>query len=681
MNAPFRQNLFSFDLRSLALFRTGLALLILGDLIHRSFDLRAFYTDFGVLPRWVLAQNSDHCLSLHAMSGSLAFQVILFLIAGGFALMLLVGWRTRLATVASWVFVVSLHDRNFLVLQGGDDLLRLLLFWGMFMPLGARWSVDHALAKPDPPADHLHRSMGTVAFGVQILLLYWCSAAYKIGQPVWWQEGTAMYYSLHLDYLATEIGQWMRGALPMDAMKLLGYVVIFSEIIGSAFLILTPLRNHWRLLAMGVVAGMHVGYSLGLEVGIFPFVAFTALLAFVPTWFWEKTKDWFPPKNENVIKIYYDEECSFCKKTVYILRSLLGLSNTPVMPAQGDVAINALMEEHNSWVVTDGADKHHFKFEAMLVLFRQSRWPGALAWVAGVAAAFIALNGLFTLTGTGLPDFLLGSVLLAALALLFSLLTLALGSRKNSGGRRHAAGTRIYEWVADHREWMGRITARLHWIPAAQYPKVGGQVVAMFFLLYIFFWNLNEINNRVHLTQRLGIPTQSSDKNVFMPESLVWIGRIAHVNQAWNMFDEPPKVDGWLVLPGKLADGSMVDLFFNNAHPPDFQKPKLPSAQYPRFRWRKYMENIVNPQHKAYLLRYGQFMCREWNRTRPPIRHLQTFEIVFVREYTTLTGPTLPEPITLWTHYCEEPMPPIAPAPPRPPLPGQSQTRNPSSRQ
>ena len=106
MSTSFLKNLFSFDLRSLALFRVGLALLILGDLIHRSFDLRAFYTDFGVLPRWVLIQNSDHCLSLHAMSGSLAFQIVLFLIAAGFALMLLIGYRTRMATVVSWILII-----------------------------------------------------------------------------------------------------------------------------------------------------------------------------------------------------------------------------------------------------------------------------------------------------------------------------------------------------------------------------------------------------------------------------------------------------------------------------------------------------------------------------------------------------------------------------------------------
>ena len=666
MSTSFRQNLFSFDLRSLALFRVGLALVILGDLIHRSFDLRAFYTDFGVLPRWVLAQQSEHCLSLHAMSGSLAFQVILFLIAGGFALMLLIGWRTRLATVVSWVFLVSLHDRNFLVLQGGDDLLRLLLFWGMFLPLGARWAVDHALAKPAPPTDNRHHSMATIAFGMQILLMYWCSAAYKIGQPVWLQDGTALFYALHLDYMATEFGQWMREALPLKALTVLGFGVICTELIGSACLLLTPLRSHWRLLVLGVLAGMHIGFSLGLEVGIFPFVSLAAILAFVPTWFWEKTNGWFQPKDGDGIKIFYDGDCSFCKKSVYLLRSILGLSNAPVMPAQSSAAIHTLMERHNSWVVVDGKGRHHFAFEAGLVIFHHSRWPKILAWMARLSGAFIALALLFALAGSRLPDFLLGSSLLSACVLLFSLLILALGSRDHSGGSRHAVGKRVYQWVAGHREWMGRVTAGFRWKPAAEYPKAGGQVIAMFFLLYIFFWNLNEINIRIHFTQRLGIPSQSiGHDHTFMPKNLVWIGRIAHVNQAWSMFDDPPKADRWLVMPGTLADGDKVDMFFKPPpYTPTNKKPKLPSAQYPRFRWRKYMENIVSSRHNAHLLRFGQYACREWNRTRPPARHVQNFKIGFVREFTNPSGPAPPVPMDLWLHNCVESAPTAAPLPP-----------------
>lgn len=45
---------FSFDLRSLALYRICTALLIFSDLALRASDLRAFYTDQGVLPRPLL---------------------------------------------------------------------------------------------------------------------------------------------------------------------------------------------------------------------------------------------------------------------------------------------------------------------------------------------------------------------------------------------------------------------------------------------------------------------------------------------------------------------------------------------------------------------------------------------------------------------------------------------------
>jgi hypothetical protein len=42
---------FGLDLRSLALFRIGLALILLFDLYYRALDLRAFYTDWGLYPR------------------------------------------------------------------------------------------------------------------------------------------------------------------------------------------------------------------------------------------------------------------------------------------------------------------------------------------------------------------------------------------------------------------------------------------------------------------------------------------------------------------------------------------------------------------------------------------------------------------------------------------------------
>src|SRR4030095_8777004 len=81
------EELFGIDLRSLALFRMGLALIVIGDLIHRSLDLKAHYTDFGILPRAELIRQTPKALyfSVHLISGSVFIQAILFLLAGFFA--------------------------------------------------------------------------------------------------------------------------------------------------------------------------------------------------------------------------------------------------------------------------------------------------------------------------------------------------------------------------------------------------------------------------------------------------------------------------------------------------------------------------------------------------------------------------------------------------------------------
>src|SRR5438067_820119 len=97
----FFANLWSLDLRSLAVFRIGLALVILFDLMIRASDLEAFYTDFGILPRAPYLQNfaDQWFVSLHMMSGTFLVQACLFLLAGIFTFLMLVGYRTRLFTM------------------------------------------------------------------------------------------------------------------------------------------------------------------------------------------------------------------------------------------------------------------------------------------------------------------------------------------------------------------------------------------------------------------------------------------------------------------------------------------------------------------------------------------------------------------------------------------------------
>ena len=55
---------------------------------------------------------------------------------------MLVGYRTKIATCIVWALTVSLQNRNMLIHSGADDLLRMVLFWSLFLPLDRYWSWD-----------------------------------------------------------------------------------------------------------------------------------------------------------------------------------------------------------------------------------------------------------------------------------------------------------------------------------------------------------------------------------------------------------------------------------------------------------------------------------------------------------------------------------------------------------
>ncbi|MDA0673960.1 MAG: hypothetical protein O3C67_09695 [Cyanobacteria bacterium] len=84
---------FSLDVRSLALFRIGLAGVLIADLALRSRDLTAHYSDGGVLPAGNLLSEFLHPWewSLHFINGQPLFQALLFLVAAIVAVALGVG--------------------------------------------------------------------------------------------------------------------------------------------------------------------------------------------------------------------------------------------------------------------------------------------------------------------------------------------------------------------------------------------------------------------------------------------------------------------------------------------------------------------------------------------------------------------------------------------------------------
>lgn len=284
--------LFGADLRALAAFRIVLALLALSDFRDRALNLTAHYTDQGVLPREALLQTfpNQWTFSLNLMSGDALVQAALFATAGVAGLALLVGYRTRLATMVVWVLLISVQVRNPLVLSGADLLLRMLFFWSLFLPLGAWWSVDRATGRVPKVTQTQYASCGTAGLLAQFALLYWTTGALKSGVE-WHGEGSALYYALSLDQFATPFATWLL-QFP-ELLRWLTWGALALEL-GGPFLLFSPIfTRHLRVAGVVAFALLHLGIRLTLSIGMFPAVAAFTMVCFLPGPLWDRLGRWW----------------------------------------------------------------------------------------------------------------------------------------------------------------------------------------------------------------------------------------------------------------------------------------------------------------------------------------------------------------------------------------------------
>lgn len=279
-------DVFGIDLRSLAALRIGLGLSVVIDTAVRAFDLTGLYTDAGVWPRELLRAEDGPAvvLSAHYWAGvDPGLQAALFLFTALSGLALSLGWRTRLANLACWYLVSSVQIRQPLSYIGGDSILRLMLFWSLFLPLGARFSLDSSQGRTEPRPDRLV-SVATAAMLLQVGFVYWFTGLRKDG-PLW-QSGQAVFYTLNRNLYVTSWGVWLRQHPAL--LVPLSHATLALERFGP-FLAFVPLHTGaCRLLAIALFWGFHLGLASVLHIGLFPLFSMVAWLAFVPAGLWER---------------------------------------------------------------------------------------------------------------------------------------------------------------------------------------------------------------------------------------------------------------------------------------------------------------------------------------------------------------------------------------------------------
>lgn len=188
-------------------------------------------------------------------------------------LLFALGWRTRFTTPLMWMFTWSLQQRNPMILDGGDNLMILVLVYLMLVDTGQHLAIDATRRRTTSvDRDRLPYRIGTLlhnaglaAVVLQVVVVYWASGMYKV-QGELWQNGTALYYIMRVSEFTwpgwSEL-VWRNGLL----VGLLTHATVLFQI---AFPLLL-LRRETRVLA--VLGGIALHGGIAVFMGLISFSA------------------------------------------------------------------------------------------------------------------------------------------------------------------------------------------------------------------------------------------------------------------------------------------------------------------------------------------------------------------------------------------------------------------------
>lgn len=582
-----------FDLRSLALYRFFLGLIVVADVLYRWGDIENFYTDVGLIPRslFLNEMTMPWSFSLHLANGSYWFAFLMFLIQLLFGLMLVFGYKTRWAIIGAFVMAVSVHNRNWLINNGGHDVLRAILFISIFLPMNKRFSIDSAFSNVRTE-ENRYFSTWVLVYYLQVFLIYYVSYILK-DSDIWRKDYTAFFFSSRLDIFSTPIGTWLR-QFPVFG-KAITFVSIYLECLGPLFLFFPSSfgKNWWKVRFSLVVLFIvfHIGIFFTMNIGLFTFICEAMWLIFIPTEFWDYLTAKSIARGQDKISIYYDQDCHFCFKIVRVIREFFLLNKVQILPSLSREDIPSKMKKMNSWVILDKDENSFFKFSGFLQVLKNSPIFGFLYPICS-----------------------------------FSFI-------RNSGEK-------IYELVANNRNNLSKVSQFLTFSEPKKeliYFKWLLEGCGCFIFITLFIWNLTTIK-------------KINYSSPFFQNVARWL----HLYQEWNMFAPYPKVDNiWIEVPAVLSDGSEIELISGSRDIYSI-KDKVFVKSIKNDHWRKFYLNLSD--RTDYARYFGGYLCREWNERKiQHVKgvQLKKLEIIAFSQQNLINGDK--SGITRkhsWRHWC-----------------------------
>ncbi len=276
MTSRYLNEIFSINLGSLGLFRIGIGVLLLCDLISRiiyGYDLISPDGVFSVRQAFKVLEGKS-ILSVYLISESLWYFYFLLVLSVVCYVSYLVGFKEKIFGVFSLILFYSIQNRNPFVLHGGDILLRVFLLLSLFLPIGS-----YSICSKSNNKTEGYASIVTATLFVQIGIMYFFSALYKTGPE--WLSGSALFYALKLDWTSNSFGQSLT-AVP-QILRILTYFILGLEILILPLLFVKFKRTIIRGSLFVALFFFHICIFMTMDIGTFPFVCLLGVFILFPS--------------------------------------------------------------------------------------------------------------------------------------------------------------------------------------------------------------------------------------------------------------------------------------------------------------------------------------------------------------------------------------------------------------
>lgn len=584
------KKIFYADLRTLAIVRFLLGLLVFYDFFRKFQYSHVFYSDGGILNRSVLLGKFHNIWkpSLLFLNGTQAYAIFLLLIGLLASIFYSFGVRTRLSNFVIWIILISFHERFSLAMNAGDVLITLLVFWSFFLPMNAVASWDSAWNQETDklPKDFQVTSIFTMAWIGQIFFVYFFTFLFK-WHPDWFKEGTTLYYALQLESFTTPFGRWLL-QFP-GLLKFLSISTLWLEGIGP-WLIFIPVFNHYfRMGVMFAFIGLHLGIAATMTVGPFAICCMIMWLILLPSNFWNLINK-LVVKNipKDPLTVFYDKDCGFCKKMVFIFSNILCVQNVSIKSSSEDNKIHSEIVKNSSWAGVNKLGQIFFHWDNFLELLRYSPLP--------------FVERFFRLIPLGL-------------------------------------GRNLYYVVAKNRPFFTRLLFQIGYSKSWLRPSWGLTAFGIFIFLLGFSYNLETYFGKDKFS--LGRPLKR-------------VSYLLRLNQKWDMFAPyPSRSEGWFVVDGTLDNGDKWDPWRNKPvdfSRPKNIGDEFPSNVWRKVLLR--IKDEKKKDYRLYIGKY--ICREWNHSKRKKTERIQTFDIYFMEDRTHAPGdkPYEIKKRKIWGHYC-----------------------------